>query len=134
MRISGVKLFSVIFSSCCRLLISMVQILLYIDECLYMAAREAMSMMMKDDLQVGSGLLAVKPEALTQRIHTPPQVDISASKNRKIGNRRGISVLFISSENAHISPSQQKTAIDSSFLSPRHKCLIDIILPSTIHL
>ncbi len=85
-----------------------------------------MSMMMKDDLQVGSGVLAVKPEALMQRIHTPPQVDVSASKNRKAGNKRGASVLAIFPGNTHISPSQQITANYPFPISPVYQILIDI--------
>jgi hypothetical protein len=91
-----------------------------------MVAREAMSVMMMDDLQVGSGVLAVKPEALMQRIHTPPQVDVSASKNRKTGNKRGTSVLSIFPGNTHISPSQQITANYLFPISPVYQLLIGI--------
>jgi hypothetical protein len=62
----------------------------------------------------------------------PPQVDVSASKNRKTGNKRVTSALFISSENTHIAPSQQITVNASFPLSVLLQFLIDMITGATI--
>lgn len=81
---------------------------------------------MKDDLRTGSGVLFLNAEAVLEIIHTPPQVDVSASKNGRAGNQgeepvpsipqRAVPILF---------PVQRLTASHLSILSLLHDCLID---------
>jgi hypothetical protein len=80
---------------------------------------------MKNDLKPGINVLFLNIDAVLEIIHTPPQVDVSASKNRRTGKQKNVPVSSILQRIAHISPLHPLIASHFSIVTSLSDFLID---------